>query len=175
MCQYLKNSVSSPLLFSHLMLLKDFSFVCDLLLLFVEPITFWQLLSFVICLYHCFKRRIGFPCAGLALSSFSIWIYSQRKNVHVGFLFIHCMCYNFSAVLRIIVKMWAAWAGGADGGEGHSRKTKYLKKKKLYYQVTSWFQRIDTFVCLLVCAVYVNTACFRCRKFSQCFVIHKML
>ena len=26
--------------------------------------------------------------------------------------------------------MWAAWAGGADGGEGHSRKTKYLKKKK---------------------------------------------
>ena len=103
MCQYLKNSVSSPLLFSHLMLLKDFSFVCDLLPVFVEPISFWQLLSFVICLYHCFKRTTGFPNAGLALSSFSIWIYSQRKNVPVGFLFTHCMCYSFLAVLRIIV------------------------------------------------------------------------
>lgn len=103
MCQYLKNSVSSPLLFSHLMLLKDFSFVCDLLPVFVEPITFWQLLSFVICSYHCFKRTTGLPNAGLALSSFSIWIYSQRRNVPVGFLFTHCMCYSFSAVLRIIV------------------------------------------------------------------------
>lgn len=115
MCRYLKSLVGSPLLFSRLMLLKDFSFVCDLLPSFTEAINFWQLLSFVTCSYlylnswfsHLGVVKIYY--AGLAFFSFSILIYSQRKKVHVGFLFIHCMCYNFSPVLRNLCGLWNNW------------------------------------------------------------------
>lgn len=51
--------------------------------------------------------------------------------------------------------MWAAWAGGADGGEGHSRKTKYLEKKNDLLPSYRPDLREATHLRVLACAVSV--------------------
>lgn len=55
-------------------------------------------------------------------------------------------------------------------GEGHSSRSKCLEKNNALLPSDRLDFRESTHSC-----VYVNTACFRCKKFSQYFVTHKML